>query len=146
MGVVVTHFILILGKTLVHVYVCKYTYMYVCMYMYIYMYYMHMYVYNYVQCTCTCMCVLYIYVCTVYACIHVCMHMYLCIYMYIHFSVLISLYGAPLAQIASYLAQHNSLFGPDGAVNYDYIVTDSINSFLLIGLKCIPNGAHTNHC
>ena len=31
-----------------------------------------------------------------------------------------------------------------GAVNYDYIVTNSINS-LLIGSRCIPNGAHTNH-
>ena len=55
---------------------------------------------------------------------------------------LISLYGAPLAQRASYLAQHSSLFGPDGAVNY---VTSSINS-LLIGSKGIPNGACTNHC
>ena len=44
-----------------------------------------------------------------------------------------------------YLAQYSSLFGPDGAVNYDYIVTNSIN-VLLIGSKCIPNGAHTNHC
>ena len=35
--------------------------------------------------------------------------------------------------------------GPDGAVNYDYIITNSINS-LLIGSRCIPNGAHTNHC
>ena len=52
---------------------------------------------------------------------------------------LISLYGTPLAQRA---ALHSSLFGPDGAVNYDYIVTDSINSLLI----CIPNGAHTNHC
>ena len=41
---------------------------------------------------------------------------------------LISLYGAPLAQRASYLALHSSLFGPDGTVNYDYIVTNSINS------------------
>ena len=41
--------------------------------------------------------------------------------------VLISSYGAPLAQRASYLALHSSLFGPDGAVNYDYIVTNSIN-------------------
>ena len=40
---------------------------------------------------------------------------------------LISSYGPPLAQRASYLAQHSSLFGPDGAVNYDYIVTKSIN-------------------
>ena len=56
---------------------------------------------------------------------------------------LISLYGAPLAQKASYLALHSSLFGP---VNYDYIFfTNSINS-LLIGSRCIPNGTHTNHC
>ena len=31
-----------------------------------------------------------------------------------------------------------------GAVNYDYIVTNSIKSSL-IGSRCIPNGAHTNH-
>ena len=47
---------------------------------------------------------------------------------------LISLYGPPLVQRASYLALHSSHFGPDGAVNYNYIVTNSINS-LLIGLK-----------
>ena len=57
---------------------------------------------------------------------------------------LTSSYGAPLAQRASYLAMHSSLSGPDGAVNYDYIVTNSIN-YLLIGSRCIPNGAHTNH-
>ena len=39
----------------------------------------------------------------------------------------------------------NSLFGPDDTVNYDYIVTNSINS-LLIGSRCIPNGAHASHC
>ena len=33
----------------------------------------------------------------------------------------------PLAQRASYLALYSSLFGPDGIVNYDYIVTNSIN-------------------
>ena len=43
----------------------------------------------------------------------------------------ISSYGAPLAQRASYLALHSSLFGPDGAVNYDYSVTNSINSLLI---------------
>ena len=32
-----------------------------------------------------------------------------------------------------------------GTVNYDYIVTNSINC-LLISARCIPNGAHTNHC
>ena len=37
-----------------------------------------------------------------------------------------------------------SLFGPDGVSNYDYIVTNSINC-LLIGLRCLPDGAHTNH-
>ena len=57
----------------------------------------------------------------------------------------ISSYGAPLAQRASYLALDCSIFGPDGAVNYDYFVTNSINSWL-IGSRCIPNGSHTNHC
>ena len=41
---------------------------------------------------------------------------------------LISSYSAPFAQRASYLTLHSSLFGPDGAVNYDYIVTNSISS------------------
>ena len=52
---------------------------------------------------------------------------------------LISSYDAPLAQRASYLALHSSLFGPDGAVN---IVTNN-TSCLLIGSRCIPNGIHT---
>ena len=52
-------------------------------------------------------------------------------------------YGTPLAKRASYLALHSSLFVPDGAGNYDYIITNSINS-LLIGSKCITNGTHTN--
>ena len=52
-----------------------------------------------------------------------------------------SSYGTPLAQIASYLA----LYSSDGVVNYDYIVTYSINAFL-IGSRCIPNGTRTNHC
>ena len=58
---------------------------------------------------------------------------------------LISSYGAPLAQSASYMTLHSSLFGPDGAINYDYIVNNSINS-LLIGSRCIPNDSNTNHC
>ena len=66
--------------------------------------------------------------------------------MKVHVSVfLISSYGAPLAQSASYLSVHSSLFGPDGAVNYDYIVTNSIN-YLLISSRCIPNGTHDSHC
>ena len=50
---------------------------------------------------------------------------------------LISSYGAPLAQQASYLTLHSSLFGPPVR---SYIVTNSINS-QLIGSRCILNGA-----
>ena len=84
--------------------------------------------------------------CTTHVFMYICMYIHYT-YMYVHTYIpvfLISSYGAPLAQRASYLALHSSLFGPDGAVNYDYIVTNSINS-LLIGSRCIPNGAHTNH-
>ena len=37
-------------------------------------------------------------------------------------SILINklIYDAPLDERASYLTLHSSLFGPDGAVNYDY--------------------------
>ena len=58
---------------------------------------------------------------------------------------LISSYGAPLAQRASYLDTAQFSLRASGAVNYDYIVTNGINS-LLIGSRCIPNGTHTNHC
>ena len=57
---------------------------------------------------------------------------------------LISLYGAPLAQRASYLALHSSLFEPVARLIMILFVTNSINC-LLIGSRCIPNGAHTNH-
>ena len=50
---------------------------------------------------------------------------------------------APFSLRASYLVHHSSLFGPDTPVNYDYIVTNSINC-LLICSRCIPNGAHSN--
>ena len=50
----------------------------------------------------------------------------------------------PLAQRSFYLALHSSLFGPDDAVNYAYIITNRIKC-LLIGSRCIPNGAHTKH-
>ena len=45
--------------------------------------------------------------------------------------MLISSYGAPLAQIIFYLAPHSFLFRPDSTVNYDYIVTNSINYLLI---------------
>ena len=41
------------------------------------------------------------------------------------------------------MALHSSLFG--GAVNCDYIVTNTINS-LFVGSRYIPNSARTNHC
>ena len=48
------------------------------------------------------------------------------------------MYGAPLAQRDSYSARHSSLLGPDGMVNYDYIVTNSINC-MIVGSICISN-------
>ena len=57
---------------------------------------------------------------------------------------LISSYGAPLAQRTSNLGLHSSLFGPDGEVNYDYIITNSIDC-LLIGSRCLLDGAHTDY-
>ena len=56
--------------------------------------------------------------------------------MYIYTTVvLISSYGT-----AYYLALHSSLFGPDGAVNYDYIITNSTISLLLsqFGPSLVP--------
>ena len=44
--------------------------------------------------------------------------------------------------MAPYLTQHSSLFVPDSIVNYECMITNSINC-LLIGSKCIPNGTHT---
>ena len=72
-----------------------------------------------------------------------CTDMYI-IVMYVCISV-VDNHGTPLPQRVSYLALHSSLFGSDGAVNYDYIVTNRIN-YLLIGSRCLHNGAHTNHC
>ena len=43
------------------------------------------------------------------------------IVIWMSYSVSINSYGTPLAQTTSYLAQHSSLYRPDGAVNYDYI-------------------------
>ena len=65
------------------------------------------------------------------------------IYSIVYISVF--LISSPLTQKASYLALYSSLFASNGTVNYDYIVTNSINS-LLIGSKCNTNGTHTNHC
>ena len=56
------------------------------------------------------------------------MYMYMYMYKYyihvhVHVSVfLISSYGAPLAQRASYLAMHSFLFGPNGAVTHNVIM------------------------
>ena len=69
--------------------------------------------------------------------------MYICTYMYMYVSVFDKLIWPTIGPRSFTL--HSSLFGSDGAVNYDYIVTNNINT-LLIGSRCIPNGAHTNHC
>ena len=58
---------------------------------------------------------------------------------------LISSYGVPLAQRVPYLALHSFLYGPDDAVNYDYIVTNRNNSSLIVS-RCIPNGTHDVRC
>ena len=59
---------------------------------------------------------------------------------------LMSSYGTPFAQWASYLARtaQFSLWA-SGAVIYNYIVTNCINC-LLIGSRRISNGSHTNYC
>ena len=51
--------------------------------------------------------------------------------LYMHMYVCISVFDTCKfcgATLAYYLALHSSLFGPDNVVNYDYIVTKSINS------------------
>ena len=52
------------------------------------------------------------------------------------------MYGTPLAQIASYLALHSSLFGLDGAINYDCILSLTVLhvhvTLLLVGSRCVP--------
>ena len=48
------------------------------------------------------------------------------IYRYMSVFVIFS-YGAPLAQRASYLALHSSLFGPDGSVNYYCCINSFVN-------------------
>ena len=58
------------------------------------------------------------YICTcmyMYVCMYLCMYVYMYVRMYNYMCVsvfLISSYGAPLAQRASYLGLHSSLFGP----------------------------------
>ena len=100
---------------------CMCVYMYIvhvcCMYVYMYMcVYVHVCV---CACVCTCMCVC--------VCVCTCTCMYVCVSLF-----LISSYGPPLAQRASCSAQHSSFFGPDDAVNYSYIVTNSNNCLLIV--------------
>ena len=60
--------------------------------------------------------------------------------MYTYVSVFHKVIWPTIGLIASYLALHSSLIVLDGAVNYDYIVTSSINS-LLSGSSYISNDA-----
>ena len=117
-----------------------------------------LYMYN-VQCTCTCTLILSLQFMLLLSLLDTftstCVHVYEPLYIARAFvcpcahmctsEFLMSSYDTPLAQRAFYLALHSSLFGPDGTVNYDYIITNRTN-YLLIGSRCIPNGAHTNHC
>ena len=52
---------------------------------------------------------------------------------------LITPYGTPLAQRASYLALHRSLIRP---VAQFIMIILSATALTLIGSRCIPNGAH----
>ena len=86
--------------------------------------------------------------------LYVYVHMYVCMYVYIIYTVYIYIYVCISVfnkLIWVTIGPKSFLFGTaqlslwaSGAANYDYIVTNSINS-LVIGSRCIPNGAHTYH-
>ena len=86
----------------------------------------------------------YLHVCTCMYSTKYAIHVYVHVHIYMTSVFLISSYGAPLVQRAFYLAWPQFSPWARGAVNYDHIVTNSINS-LLIASRCILNGAHTNH-
>ena len=68
---------------------------------------------------------------TLYSSIHRCtVHIHIYIHIYIHCTYKYTDTYIPVFLISSY-----------GAVNYDYIVTNSINP-LLTGSRFIPNGTH----
>ena len=89
-----------------------------------------------------------------YVCIYVCMYVYMhvwdvcmgCMYicMYVYISVYDKLIWCTIGPKSFLFGTLHFFVWASGAVNYDYIVTNSINS-LLIGSRCILNGAHTNH-
>ena len=66
-------------------------------------------------------------------------------YMYIHSSVFDKLIWCTICPKSFWFGTAQCSLWAIGTVNYDYIVTNSINS-LLIGSRCIPNGVHINHC
>ena len=75
------------------------------------------------------------------------MYMYICNLLHVH-NLYISVFDKLIWCI---IGPKNFLFGTaqfilwaSGAINYDYIVTNSITS-LLIGSRCISNGTHINH-
>ena len=65
-------------------------------------------------------------------------------YMYIHISVFDKLIWRTIGPKSFLFGTAQFSLWASGAVNYDYIVTNNINS-LLIGSRCILNGVHTNH-
>ena len=62
-------------------------------------------------------------------------------YMYMYIRVFDQLIWCTIGQKSFLFGTARSHFGQDGADNYDYIITSSINS-LLIGSRHIPNGPH----
>ena len=66
-------------------------------------------------------------------------------YMYMYISVFDKLMWRTIGPKSFLFGTAQYSLWASGAVNYDYIVTNNIKS-LLIGSRCIPNDAHTNHC
>ena len=85
------------------------------------------------------------YTCTYIHVHHVYMYIYACtcihIYVYTHVSVFDQLIWRTIGPKSFLFGTAQFSLWASGAVNYDYIVTNSINS-LLIGSRCILNGTH----
>ena len=109
-----------------------------------------MYMYIYVWATCTCTYRLHLHVhmlyiqvmckCTYRLCVHV--HTYR-LYVHVHIGYMyISVFDKLIGPKSFLFGTVQFSLWASGTVNY---ATNSIKT-LLIGSRCIPNGAHTNHC
>ena len=140
-------------------YVC----MYVCIMLFHYMYIVHYtyklhvhtctcryipYIVIFIHCTCTCTCTCTYLFTNIHVHIYMCMYMIWKTYKYTGVVKLVILHVCTSVfdkLIWRTIGPMSFLFGTalwaSGTVNYDYIITNSIN-YLLIGSRCIPNGAH----